>query len=256
MTSIAQVASIVTRLSYAIQTAQETPDIGTSGPWRPPEWSNKKASLTLTAKDATGKSTAYVFDTIIRTNHERRAVTTKNPIQTGAAVTDHIYIVPARLVIEVAMSDSMTSFTLGQFSDSSSRSTSAYLTLVSLMNQRGTVSVSTRLQQYDNMAITGIESSEDVKNAYGLRARVTLEELLFASVESTNSNITMGSPTSDPGVPQVTTGTTAGPVQPAAATPALESQYNVSGSSLTASSIGAVSGAGAWSSLNVSSLNV
>ena len=253
MASIAQVASIVTRLSYALEPAQPTADIGTAGPWRPPEWSNKKASLTLTAKDAKNKDIVYVFDAVIRTNHERRAVATKNPIQTGAAVTDHIYLVPPRLVLDIAMSDSMTSFTLGQFSDSSSRSTSAWLTLKSLMSQRQTVSISSRLDQYDDMAIVGMESSEDVKNAYGLKARVTLEQLLFASVESTNHTITMGSQTADPAIPQVTTGTTTGPVQPTAVTPTLGSQYKVPDSTL--SSGVPVDAAGDWSSLNVGSVS-
>src|SRR5579883_2607547 len=161
---------------------------GLIGPWRPPQWNSGKVPLTMTATDPhTGLQTVYVFDAIIVAEHERRAVVTKNPVQTGAAVSDHIYIEPARLDIEIAMSDAMQSFTYGQWATAPSRSVSCFQTLDALQKALTRVDITTRLNTYGPMVITNVYAHDDEKTTFALKAHITFEELILANVQTVYS---------------------------------------------------------------------
>src|SRR5215469_5595098 len=106
-----------------------------SGAWRPPQWQQGTgATLTITAVQATSRQTPsstatlpstagapstqqptvmYVFDGAIRADHVQDMTLTQNPVQTGVALADHSYLLPARLTVEIAMSDSMQSYVVG-----------------------------------------------------------------------------------------------------------------------------------------------
>src|SRR6185312_10356981 len=104
--------------------------LGNIGPWRPPQWSQGPLFSMTATSPVTGDTTAYVFDAVLVADHDQEAVVTMNPVQTGAAITDHVYIQPARLVIEIKMSDSMQSYNTGagtgQWAANPSKSVSAY----------------------------------------------------------------------------------------------------------------------------------
>lgn len=173
--------------------------------WRPPQWVNGVGStLTITATQPTsgqtppnpatipataGTATAqqttviYVVDGTIRADHSQEMVITTNPVQTGAPLSDHTYLLPARLTVEIAMSDSMQSYIVGQFSGSGSRSVAAYQVLLGLQASRSVLQVSTRLMQYANMLITDLAPDESVETRFGLRCRVTFQQIITASVQ-------------------------------------------------------------------------
>ena len=193
-----------------------------NGPWRPPQWTGNGASTPLptlvitasvfnsqawlqqtlgavnvpalqgssgTQSQATGQQQViYIFDGMLRAEHEQRAVPTLNPVQTGTAITDHIYLTPATLTVEIAMSDMMQSYVVGQFGDLPSRSVSAYQTLLSLQAAKQTVAVSTRLNTYPVMAITMVSPVEEANTRYALRCRVTFTQIIMAAVQQPTTN--------------------------------------------------------------------
>lgn len=136
----------------------------------------------------------WFFDAFLSMAHTSKLHITEHPVQTGAAITDHAYLEPRELTIEVGMSDAAQSKIPGQFSGSWSRSVKAYEVLRELQTQRIPMQVLTRLGLYKNMMIEALSVPEDVKTLYGLRASVTFKEILVAETRtvkiSTNRQIT------------------------------------------------------------------
>ena len=222
------------------------------GPWRPPQWPSSKAStLTMTVKDPTTNiTTAYIFDGIPRAEHEQQSVITLNPVQTGASLTDHAYVNPPRLTVEILMSDTMQSFTLGQWADNPSRSVSAYQQLVKLQKQRATCQIATRLNNYDNMLIASIRAEESKDTRYALKASVSFVGILTASVENVSSSISFSA--GDASLPQTIGQTVGGEVATDPVPDSLEAQHNianVTGADPAAAPV--VEGAGSYTSTSL-----
>jgi hypothetical protein len=210
MASIA--APFVTTLANASALAAN------SGAYRPPQWTNPPmvsitvpasttsvvtstqfenagAPITDTTPLQTGSAvtntaapTIYVFDAVLDLEHEQRLEKTRHPIQTGADVSSHAYLMPARVVLNVLMSDVVGSFTPGNFTGNPSKSVSAYLTMLNIQATRMPLTVTTRLRTYFNMMIAGISPREDYKTITGLRMRVELEQILTASTSTVPSS--------------------------------------------------------------------
>ncbi len=124
----------------------------------------------------------YFFDAVLRSEHTSNVAITEHPVESGANITDHSYVKPAQLVMEVGMSDVATSYIEGQFSGGWSRSVQAYKVLLELQQNRVPFSVLTRLKRYDNMLIETLAIPDDYTTRYGLKATATLREILVATV--------------------------------------------------------------------------
>jgi hypothetical protein len=103
------------------------------GPWRPPQWS--KQSMVMITVPSIGSSNVsevtndqngiplmkadardfrtYVFDAVFSLEHDQRLTKTMHPVQTGAALSSHAYLMPAHLTMMVGMSDAMQSYATG-----------------------------------------------------------------------------------------------------------------------------------------------
>jgi len=123
----------------------------------------------------------------------------------------------------------------------STLSLSVWQTLKQLMLNRTPLTLTTRLDTYYNMVILDVDAPDDVHTLYGLRATVTLEEIVAGSVASV-------APVSSRG--QTTGSTSVGTVQGAPIS-ATQQQQNVIPSSLYpgVSSNPQVPGAGTVSSV-------
>jgi len=218
--------------------------------YRPPQWVKSQPALVMTVADQTsGTITAYVFDGTERAEHEQRAVITQNPIQTGASLSDHMYTLPPVVTANILMSDCMQSFIAGQFASGPSRSVSAYQTLVDLQQNRKPVSISTRLKQYDNMMISSIITEETKDTLYGLRATVTFQKILTASIEIVSSTVNFNVNPLTSEFPQQTGATIGGQAQSTQVPTGIFNQNNVSGLlATTLASVPKVPGAGVWTS--------
>jgi hypothetical protein len=167
----------------------------------------------------TNALTQYVFDNIPRVLHEQSGVVTLNPVQDGAPIGDHFYVIPARLTVEILMSDSMQSYTFGQFSDGVARSVSCWQTLKALQAAKAFITISSRLDTYDSMLITDRRGEETVDTAHAGRFTVTFTQVILATVTLTNA------PTTDSTRPQATAQTQAGPIAPQVVPPAIQKSF-------------------------------
>lgn len=159
--------------------------------YRPSKWSGVTAAAPgkgmVMLIDASGGS--YFFDAVFRIGHEKRAVVTEHPIQNAANITDHAYLLPSRLTLFVGMSDVMDSVIPGQWSGDSPKSVNAYSKLLDLWAARQPLKVVTRLDLYENMLIEHIGADDDVSTLYGLKARVTFQQILTAVVSTLKVSI-------------------------------------------------------------------
>lgn len=243
--------------------ANESAAPGSSLPWQPPQWpSSQPYTLTLTAADpATGKPTAYVFDAVFRVGHEQRGTLTTNPVQTGSSITDHLYMLPRTVEAEIGMSDSMISFTLGQFSDSGSRSVSAYQTLLNLQRAKTVVQIATRMSAYTQdagvagMVISNLRVEESKDTKYGAAIHVTFTEILLATVQQI-SNVGSSVSPAISAIPQATGMTTAGQIQTIPVSQAVENQNNVNNYGGSLGAVPSVSGSGTFTSSGLGALGL
>ena len=192
--------------------------MSTAGLYRPPQWSNGPAMVSITQVPVQGQGnsgfttvdgvptlggsastqTTYVFDAVLDLEHEQRLEKTHHPVQTGADISSHAYLMPARLVMYVGMSDAMDAYSNGQNNvnsagnaspdtvapftgASSSKSVNAYQTMIALQAARQPLTVTTRLRTYTNMMVVGVSPREDYKTITGLRMRVEFEQIFMAS---------------------------------------------------------------------------
>jgi hypothetical protein len=124
----------------------------------------------------------YFFDAVIKMEHNSTLKITSHPIQLRSNISDHAYIEPNTLTMDIMMSDVATSAIFNQFSDGSSRSVSAYNLLLTLQSNRQPLQIHTRLKTYQNMLIEQITAPDDVKTLYGLKATVRFKEIFVANV--------------------------------------------------------------------------
>jgi hypothetical protein len=144
------------------------------------------------------------FDAVLRSDHTSGITITEHPVETGAAITDHSYVNPAVLVMEVGMTDVARGIVPGQFDGGWSRSVRAYEMLLELQRQRIPLQVVTRLRTYQNMLIETISVPDDYTTISGLKATVTMREIFVAQVKTVKIS----------SKPQVTDSTPRGEVQP------------------------------------------
>ena len=126
----------------------------------------------------------YFFDGFVSVQHSRTLTITSNPVETGAAITDHAYVNPITLTMNIIMSDVHESIIPGQFSDRTFRHTSAWHVLRQIQENRIPVDVYTKLGYYKNMLIQEINAEDTYKTFRGLNATVVLKEIPIARVKT------------------------------------------------------------------------
>lgn len=235
-------SAAVSEVSYVVAslTPPKTVSAGaTMGPWTPPQWGQpaltiltvpgNQVSAPITGTNGTASAVyqgsapiSYVFDAVLRLMHNRRLKKTQHPVLTGANIADHAYIEPARVTLEIGMSDAMASYQAGMWVGASTKSISAWQVIKGLQTNKTLVTLTTRLDTYYNMLIVEATSPDDHKTLHGLRGTIVLEEIIAGSVASQASASAR---------PQTTGNTSSGTIQ--GATPnASQVQQNVMPSTL------------------------
>jgi hypothetical protein len=146
----------------------------------------------------------WFFDAFLKSTHTSRLTITQHPVQTGSAITDHAFLEPRELTMDIGMSNVATSFVNGQFSGGYSRSVQAFKILKSLQQSRIPVQIHTRLNLYENMLVETITAPDDYRSLDALHCTVTFREILVATVSTVNISAK----------PLVTDGTSRGQAQP------------------------------------------
>ena len=236
-----------------------------NSPWRPPQWQaaplyyilisgsqNAPAPTMTTSADgiATLKmqgttSQMYVPDAVMRVEHIQDAHITEHPVQTGANISDHAYAMPARVTLDIGMSDAMEAYASSSSSNpavasgawtgpSASKSVNAYDTIASWVTGRVLVSLGTRLKVYSNMMVESISPEETNKTKTALRCRVTFKQVFIANIQQI----------ADSALPQTTQLTSSGVTTGTPSTAAQEAQFG----RVTDPTAPTTLGAGTWSS--------
>jgi hypothetical protein len=172
-----------------------------NSPYRPPQWNEGASPSTvilvfpgqqttaqynqegITATLPTNQTT-YVFDAVLRAGHEQRLRKTMHPVQTGAAISDHAYIEPARVSLDIGMSDVMDQFQPGMWTGAQTKSVSAFQTMLALQFSRIPLTLLTKLRIYHNLVIESITDEETAKTITGLRMRVEFGEIFSAQTQA------------------------------------------------------------------------
>ncbi len=151
---------------------------GLSG-YRPRQWGMQPVQQMILCKTNVG---GLFFDAVLKVTTDHSATITSHPVQAGANISDHMYMEPIKINMEIGMSDAMASMAFGQWSGAYTKSVSAYRMLVSLQESRTPFSVLTRLNKYDNMVIQSISVNDDANTLYGLRASISMQQIIMATV--------------------------------------------------------------------------
>lgn len=118
-----------------------------------------------------------VFDAIIKTDHTSKVTATSHPVEYGANISDHAYVEPAEISIEVAVSNTERRSTFGK----GDRAKNAFVELMKLQHSRKLIAVSTRYKTYTNMLITSISVPDDYLTMDTFRASIMLKEILVVT---------------------------------------------------------------------------
>lgn len=229
-----------------------------SSAWRPQQWQTpvpQKVLITFPGQGsapqysgAVGSTvtlpnaqTIYAFDAEIQIEHEQRLHKTEHPVQTGASISDHAFLEPARLILDIGMSDAMDAyFNPSTWTGNSSKSVAAYQTMLAIQFSRIPLSITTRLRTYQNMVIESLTPTDTYKTATGLRMRVEFGQIFLAIVSTSTVSAR----------PQDTNSTQLGTVNPQAPSAAQQQQNQVEPTYHPWDSIGA----GDYSSVNTENL--
>jgi hypothetical protein len=103
------------------------------------------------------------IDCVLRESHNSDLEVTKIPIEFGADVTDHAYVQPKSITMEIANASAAAS----------------YNALVAFQESRVPFVVVSGLYVYYDMLIKSLSAERDSQNAYILRATAKLDQIII-----------------------------------------------------------------------------
>lgn len=177
-------------------------DIGTKQ-YTPPNWGDGPALYSLVINDSSttgpvvvgdddipvmrtnvagSQTTMFVFDGMRLADHDQSCIPTQHPLQAGYNIADHAVLQPARVVLEVLMSDAIGEYSTGMWSGNPSKSVSAFQQMISLMQNRALITLNTRLQTYFNMLLVNVRAKDDQKSYYGAEMVLTFQQLFIGTI--------------------------------------------------------------------------
>ncbi len=109
------------------------------------------------------------FDAVLKTSHASKVTTTSHPIESGANITDHTFVDPAEVTIEIGMTDCNG---VGVSDD-------MFKSLQSLQNSRRPMTILTRFKKYTNMLIISMSVPDDYTTMNALKAVLMCREILI-----------------------------------------------------------------------------
>lgn len=133
---------------------------------------------------STKSSIAYIIpQVVIREEHTDEAEITDQPIETGAPVSDHVYDLPAEVVMTVGWSSSASIF---DASGTANSVDDAYAALLDLKALREPFSVTTSKRQYENMLIRRMSTVTDKTTNAVLQIEVGMRQVFIVDTQTTN----------------------------------------------------------------------
>lgn len=121
------------------------------------------------------------LDCTITERHSHRATPTRQPVEDGAKVSDHVIQEPDGLTLDGLWTDTPNGGERAQVA----RSKELYLALVTLKERGEPVDVVTGLRVYQNMIVTGIDTHKDARTGFAVPVSITLEPIRIAQQQTT-----------------------------------------------------------------------
>lgn len=143
-------------------------------------------------------------DVVVREAQRDEMVITDHPVEIGAAISDHAFLRPVEVEMQIGWSDSTGGY-VGYARD-------AYDELVALQRQREPFTLTTGSRRYTNMLISSISLQKDEKTENISAITVRLREVIIVSTQTTSapksaqSNPAKTGATTDAGAQQLKTG--------------------------------------------------
>lgn len=139
---------------------------------------------------------------VVRESHQDNLQITDHPVEQGAMITDHAFILPSEVEIECAWSDSPSSPGLlngaigavratpvGAKSlitgNSQSQVNDFYATMLALQTSRTPINCYTGRRKYTDMLVKSVSTSTDAAHSSSLIVRVTLRKIITVSTSTT-----------------------------------------------------------------------
>jgi hypothetical protein len=116
-------------------------------------------------------------DAVLEERHADRLISTEHPVEQGSSITDHAYVMPARLTLTYAWSMNSPFNTGG----SQSFLQFMYNTVLQAQSERVPMRVATGKRLYENMLIEDVDCTTDSKRENMLELRISLKEILYAT---------------------------------------------------------------------------
>jgi len=185
--------AILARLSVTQQLSNPTKG------YVPPQWGqiqNVSQVIYMAITDSSNIKTYYFFDAVINTNHTTTRQITEHPVQWGANISDHSYQMPARVEMEIGMSDSMACFNLSTANlldgraynyltpANDTKTKNAYQAFIDLQKLGSPIVLNTRLNRYENMVIESIATSDNYRTQNALRCTIAFKEIFIGKTGS------------------------------------------------------------------------
>lgn len=134
------------------------------------------------------------LDVSLNEEHSHKASVTKNPVESGAVVSDHVFSEPFALSMTGEISDSPVKLLSGIrelvegrnpggiigeifYGSDKTRSNAAYRALVNLKEWREPITIMTGLARYPNMIITGVKVNRSAQIGKTLNVTITAEQV-------------------------------------------------------------------------------
>ncbi len=127
------------------------------------------------------------IDIIVREGAQTQSRFTKNPIEYGADINDHIIIEPMTFNVEGAVSN-VSASTFGQFTSAAALSTrtkaqETWDKLLKLQSDKTLFTLIQDLKTYSNVQITSLQESQDSTNSNALFFTCQMTEFIIPPVQ-------------------------------------------------------------------------
>jgi len=150
----------------------------------PATWTDSNALSEIYLQPQTSTNSlgdVYYFDCYFSGDILSELRKTSHPVQTGANISDHAYLIPITINLDIGMSDCGISFN-DSWDGSSTKSVNAYTILQNFQQDRTFVNMYCKYGTFKNLLVSKVNAHLDKKTIYGLRATVTLEQTYLATV--------------------------------------------------------------------------
>lgn len=127
---------------------------------------------------------------VLREEHHEEVRVTEQPVEIGAAITDHSFNMPSKLNLKYGWSNASIKGMIGNFSGGLSRGIrnfgegycfKIYNQLHALKMNRYLCKVVTYKRVYENMIITELRTETDVETTYSMIIDITMQQVFMVS---------------------------------------------------------------------------